>query len=102
MRKVEDRESGPSDNRLPAAPASLRQWASIWLGLKGWSAPYDPTVIAANASEADWATFREVLAETNAFARRALPARSAVRQAIDTHGDQTLFDSIDSLDREQE
>jgi ParB family chromosome partitioning protein len=99
--KVEGRESAHPDNRLHAAPASLRQWASIWPGLKGWSAPYDPTVIAANASEADWATFREVLEETNAFARRALAARSPDRQAIDTYGDQTLFDAVDPSAREQ-
>ena len=99
--KVEGREGARPDNRLHAAPASLRQWASIWPGLKGWSAPYDPTVIAANASEADWVTFREVLEETNAFARRALAVRSPDRQAIDTQGDQTLFDAVDPSDHGQ-
>ncbi|WP_285104045.1 hypothetical protein [Promicromonospora sp. MEB111] len=94
--KFEGREHDYPDNRLHTAPASLRQWASIWPGLRGWSAQYDPTVIAANASEADWATFREVLAEINAFARRAQVARNAKRQPRDTTDDQTLFDATDS------
>ncbi|MEV0950895.1 ParB N-terminal domain-containing protein [Promicromonospora sp. NPDC050249] len=62
------------------APATLRQWASIWLGLKGWTTHFDPTVIAANASEADWSTFRKVLAETNDFAQRAHAVRNATEQ----------------------
>ncbi len=89
---VEERESAHPANRLHSAPASLRQWASIWPSLKGWSARYDPTVIAANATEADWATFREVLAETNAFARRAMAARNVNLPSSNTGGDQTLFD----------
>lgn len=75
--KVEDRaRTHLDDGRRTAPPASLRQWASIWPGLKGWTTQYDPTVIAANASETDWTTFREVLAETNAFARAAESARA--------------------------
>jgi ParB family chromosome partitioning protein len=75
---VESRESAhPDDGRRNAPPASLRHWASIWPGLKGWTTQYDPAVIAANASETDWTTFREVLAETNAFASAAQAARSA-------------------------
>jgi ParB family chromosome partitioning protein len=94
------RETGHPDGRRCAAPASLRQWASIWPGLKGWTNQYDPAVIATNASETDWTTFHEVLAESNAFARRALAARNADRHSIDTHGDQTLFDSADASDHE--
>jgi ParB family chromosome partitioning protein len=99
--KVERHETGRPDDRRRDAPASLRQWALIWPGLKGWTNQYDPTVIAANASEADWTTFHEVLAESNAFARQALAARNADRQAIDTHGHQTLFDSVERSDHEQ-
>lgn len=89
---VTDRESAHPADRLHSAPASLRQWASIWPGLRGWSARYDPTVVAENASEADWATFREVLAETNAFARRAMAARNMNRPPSSAGSDQTLFD----------
>ena len=78
--RVGNRENGHSgDARRTAPAASLRRWASIWPGLKGWTTQYDPTVIAANASEADWATFREVLAETNAFARAVQSARATKR-----------------------
>jgi ParB family chromosome partitioning protein len=78
--KVEGRESArPDAGRRIAPPASLRKWASIWPGLKGWTTQYDPIVIAANASETDWTTFREVLAETNAFARAAQSARATKR-----------------------
>jgi ParB family chromosome partitioning protein len=69
----------PNDGRRIAPPASLRQWASIWRGLRGWTTQYDSTVIAANASEKDWTTFREVLAETNTFACAAESARATRR-----------------------
>ncbi|MFI9487393.1 ParB/RepB/Spo0J family partition protein [Promicromonospora sp. NPDC052451] len=95
-----DRETGHPNDRRRAGLASLRQWAAIWPGLKGWTNQYDPAVIATNASETDWTTFHEVLAESNAFARRALTARNVNRQAIDAHGDQTLFDSVDASDHE--
>jgi ParB family chromosome partitioning protein len=66
--------SGGTRRRVPSA--SLRQWAAIWPGLKGWTTQYDPTVIAEAASDTDWDTFREVLAETNAFARAAEATRN--------------------------
>jgi ParB family chromosome partitioning protein len=75
--KVDDRENGHVGNRRrTASSTSLRQWASIWPSLKGWTTQYDPAVIAANASEKDWTTFREVLAETSAFARAAQAVRN--------------------------
>jgi ParB family chromosome partitioning protein len=41
--KVNGRESTPHDEGRRVAPsASLRQWASIWPGLKGWTARYNP------------------------------------------------------------
>jgi ParB family chromosome partitioning protein len=91
--RVGDRENSQAGGARRTAPsASLRQWASIWPSLKGWTSQYDPVVIASNASEADWTTFREVLAETNSFARRALAARNVNRPSPDTGGNQTLFD----------
>jgi ParB family chromosome partitioning protein len=91
--KVGDRENSQAGGARRTAPsASLRQWASIWPSLKGWTSQYDPAVIASNASEADWTTFREVLAETNSFARRALAARNVNRPSSDTGGNATLFD----------
>ncbi|MCP2267274.1 ParB N-terminal domain-containing protein [Promicromonospora thailandica] len=92
--KFEGRENDHPGSRLRTAPASLRQWASIWPGLKGWTTQYDPTVIAANASDTDWTTFSEVLAETNAFARRAEAVRNA-NQVLPDAGVQTLFDATD-------
>jgi ParB family chromosome partitioning protein len=75
--KVEGREDDHPDDRWRPAPTSLRKWASIWPGLKGWTSQYDPTVIATNASETDWITFCEVVAETNAFIRAAQAARTS-------------------------
>ncbi|MGI5187647.1 hypothetical protein ACQEVI_05815 [Promicromonospora sp. CA-289599] len=69
--------SGGTRRSVPSA--SLRQWAAIWPGLKGWTTQYDATVIAEAASDTDWDTFREVLAETNAFARAAEAARTMKR-----------------------
>jgi ParB family chromosome partitioning protein len=91
-----DRVNSHSDGAEPAvSSASLRRWASIWPGLKGWTTQYDATVIAATASETDWTTFREVLAETNAFALRAQAARAPSWQPPDAGSDQALFDVTD-------
>lgn len=98
-----DRVNSHSDSARRALPsASLRQWVSFWQGLKGWTRQYDPTVIAATASERDWITFREVLAETNAFARHAQAARNANRPTPGLGGDQTLFDAVEGSDSGQE
>lgn len=98
-----DRVNSLSDSARPAlASASLRQWVSFWQGLKGWTRQYDPTVIAATASERDWTTFREVLAETNAFARHAQAARNANRPTPGLGGDQTLFDAVEGSGSGQE
>jgi ParB family chromosome partitioning protein len=98
-----DRMNRHSDGARRAVPsASLRQWASIWPGLKGWTAQYDPTVIATTASERDWTTFREVLAETNAFARRAQAARKSNQLSPDASGDLTLFGAADSTESEED
>lgn len=95
--RVGDDEEGHADGtRRGVSSSSLRQWATIWHSLNGWTTHYDPTVIAASASETDWTTFREVLAETSAFARRAQAARNAKRQPRDTINDQTLFDATNS------
>jgi ParB family chromosome partitioning protein len=96
-----DRVNSHADGVRRAVPsASLRQWASIWPSLKGWTTQYDPTVIATSASESDWTTFRDVLAETNAFARHAQAARKASKPSPDTHSDQTLFDVADCVAEE--
>ncbi|MFC4632169.1 ParB N-terminal domain-containing protein [Promicromonospora alba] len=101
--RVGDRENSQADStRRAVSASSLRQWATIWSSLKGWTTQYDPTVIATSASETDWTTFREVLAESNAFARRAQAARKANRPARDTGSDQTLFDVADSVSDENE
>jgi ParB family chromosome partitioning protein len=98
-----DRVTSHSDAARGAVPsASLRRWASIWSGLKGWTTQYDPTVIATTASERDWVTFREVLAETDAFARHAQAARNANRPSPGLAGDQTLFDAVEGSDSGQE
>lgn len=98
-----DRVNSHSDGAERAVPsASLRQWASIWPGLKGWTRQYEPTIIAATASETDWTTFREVLAETNAFALRAQAARTPSRQPPDAGSDQTLFDATNPTENGQE
>lgn len=94
--RVGERENSQADGtRRAVSASSLRQWATIWHSLKGWTTQYDLAVIAARASETDWTTFREVLAETNAFARRAQAARKANRPTRDTGSDQTLFDVAD-------
>ncbi|WP_051433261.1 ParB N-terminal domain-containing protein [Promicromonospora kroppenstedtii] len=78
--KADNHDSDHSGGTRRSVPsASLRQWAAIWPGLKGWTTQYNPTVIAEAASETDWDTFREVLAETNAFARAAEAARTTKR-----------------------
>lgn len=98
-----DRENSQVDGtRRAVSTSSLRQWATIWHSLKGWTTQYDPTVIAASASETDWTTFREVLAETSAFGRRAQSARKANRPVRDTSSDQTLFDVADSVSDEDD
>lgn len=92
-------ENGHSHEIRRTAPlASLRQWAMIWPSLKGWTTRYDPTVIAATASETDWTVFREVLAETNAFAKRAQVARNSNGLPRDATNDQTLFDAAAAPD----
>lgn len=99
--RVGGRENGHADGTRHVVPAaSLRQWASIWASLKGWTRQYEPSVIAASASETDWTTFREVLAETNDFARHAQAARKTSRPSPDTGSDQTLFDVADSVAEE--
>lgn len=99
--RVGDRENSQVDGtRRTVSASSLRQWATIWHSLKGWTTQYDPTVIAERASESEWTTFREVLAETNAFARRAQAARKTRLSARDTGSDQTLFDVADSVSDE--
>jgi ParB family chromosome partitioning protein len=101
--RVGERENSQADGtRRAVSASSLRQWATIWHSLKGWTTQYDLAVIAARASETDWTTFCEVLAETNAFARRAQAARKANRPARDTGSDQTLFDVADSVLDEKE
>jgi ParB family chromosome partitioning protein len=100
--KVKARENGHPDEGRRSAPASLRRWASIWPSLKGWTTQYDPTVIATTASETDWITFREVLAETNAFARRAQTARNPDQPSPDANGNQTLFDATNSTEAGQD
>ena len=101
--RVGDRENSQADGtRRAVSASSLRRWATIWHSLKGWTTQYDLAVIAARASETDWTAFREVLAETNAFARRAQAARKANRPARDTGSDQTLFDVADSVSDENE
>jgi ParB family chromosome partitioning protein len=101
--KVWNRENGRSSGaRHVAQSASLRQWASIWAGLRRWTTQYDPTVIAAAASETDWTTFHEVLAETNTFARRAQAARNSSRLSPHTGDDQTPFDVTSSTESRQE
>lgn len=98
-----DRVNSHSDGARRTVPsASLRQWASIWPGLKGWTTQYDPTVIATTASERDWTTFREVLAETNTFARRAQAARRSNQLSPDASGDLTLFDASDSTESDED
>jgi ParB family chromosome partitioning protein len=98
-----DRENSQADGTRRAVSApSLRQWATIWHSLKGWTTQYNPTVIAASASETDWTTFREVLAETSAFARRAQAARKPNRPVRDTRSDQSLFDVADSVSDEED
>jgi ParB family chromosome partitioning protein len=88
---VGNRQNGRSGGaRRTAPPASLRQWASIWPRLK---------VIATTALETDWITFREVLAETNAFARQAQSIRTMKDQASVAPGDQTLFDAAELPER---
>jgi ParB family chromosome partitioning protein len=100
---VGDRKNSQVDGTGRAVSASsLRQWATIWHSLKGWTTQYDPTVIAASASETDWTSFREVLSETNTFARRAQAARKANRPARDTGSDQTLFKVADFVPDESE
>lgn len=100
--RVGERENSQADGtRRAVSASSLRQWATIWHSLKGWTTHYDLAVIAARASETDWTTFREVLAETNAFARRAQAARKANRPKR-TGSDQTLFDVADSMSDENE
>lgn len=96
--RIGDRDNGHTNGtRRGVSSSSLRQWATIWPSLKGWTTRYDPTVIAASASETDWTTFHEVLAETNAFARRAEAARRMNRPPRETGCDQTLFDVADSV-----
>jgi ParB family chromosome partitioning protein len=87
-------ENGHPGDGQRTAPASLRRWASIWPGLKGWTTQYDPVVIATTASETDWAAFCQVLAETNAFALRAQAAREVNRQSAGTARDHP-FDTAD-------
>lgn len=99
--RVGDRENSQADGtRRGVSSSSLRLWVTIWHSLKGWTTRYDPTVIAASASDTDWTIFCEVLAETNAFARRAQAARNAMRQPRDTISDQTLLDTTDSVSDE--
>lgn len=100
---IGDRKNSQVDGtRRAVSASSLRQWATIWHSLKGWATQYEPTVIAASASETDWTSFREVFAETNTFARRAQAARKANRPARDTGSDQTLFNVADSVSDERE
>jgi ParB family chromosome partitioning protein len=97
-----DRVNSHPDGARRAVPlASLRRWSSIWPSLKGWTKQYDPTVIAATASETDWTTFRQVLAETNAFARRAQAARNTSRRPPNAGSDQTLFDTTGCTNQEE-
>lgn len=104
--KDSNADSGDQHDRTGSAQrvvpqATLRQWALIWPGLKGWTQRYDPTIIATTASDADWAAFCDVLAETNAFARAARAARTARGQAAGQPNAQTLFDATEISDGPQ-
>ncbi len=59
---------------------TLRAFVLTWGDLDGWSQHYDPTEVGQQLSDADWAMFVRVHAETQAFAAAARDARAAKPQ----------------------
>lgn len=64
----------------PRTLLPVRAFVYVWEELAGWTERYDPAVIGASLTPAQWERFEATVAETIAFADTARTARAARRE----------------------
>lgn len=71
-----DKKGRKGKKRPGTSGRSLRAFRLTWGDLDGWSRFYNPTELADQLNDDDWAMFERVVAETNAFADEIRTLRS--------------------------
>lgn len=76
-----DKKGRKGKKRPGTSGRSLRAFRLTWGDLDGWSRFYNPTELADQLNDDDWAMFERVVAETNAFADEIRTLRSTLVSA---------------------
>ncbi|MGE3326408.1 MAG: ParB N-terminal domain-containing protein [Acidimicrobiia bacterium] len=71
-----DKKGRKGKKKSGTSSRSVRAFRLTWGDLDGWSRFYNPTDLAAQLNDDDWAMFERVVAETNAFADEIRTLRS--------------------------
>ncbi|MGD9959031.1 ParB/RepB/Spo0J family partition protein [Nocardioides sp.] len=72
-----DKKGRKGKKKPSTSGRSLRAFRLTWGDLDGWSRFYNPTELAVQLNDDDWAMFERVVAETNAFADEIRALRSS-------------------------